>query len=143
MSAAEQVQELANKIKDSLTIDNSNGVISGPTIGEGEPTLYEKLLPENLTPDTVKAVKTYDTQFVAGTTRAVTELAKNAYANNADLNSASHTLGMFGKDTVTVTASRDGSVEVSVTNRAADTNSGQLKVAVKEFKAAMNEAKAD
>ncbi len=143
MSNAEQVRDLADKIKENLTFDNSNGVLTPAAVAEGEPTLYEKLLPESLTPATVKAVKTYDTQFVAGTTRAVHELARAAYDTNPELNSSSLTIGMFGKDTMTVTANRDGTTDVSVVNRAVDPSAGELKKAVREFKDAMATAKAE
>lgn len=143
MSNAEQVRAMADKIKENLSIDPSNGVITPAAPAEGEATLYEKLLPESITVEQVKAVNNYDTQFVAGTTRAVTELAREAYGTNPELNSSSATVGMFGKNNVTVTASRDGAVDVSVTNRAVNTGAGELKVAVKDFKAAMAEAKGD
>ena len=143
MSNAEQVRAMADKIKENLSIDASNGVITPAAPAEGEPALYEKLLPESITIDQVKAVKNFDTQFVAGTARAVTELAREAYTSNPELNSSSATVGMYGKDNVTITASRDGNVDVSVTNRAVNTGAGELKSAVKDFKAAMAEAKGE
>lgn len=128
----------------ALTIDNQTGAIAEkPDADKPELTLYEKTLPETLSMESVKAVKLHDTRFVAGSARALSELSNGAMAANKELVSATHTLAMFGKDSVTVTANRDGALDVTVTNRAVDPTAGELKKVFHDFKAAMKDALAD
>lgn len=142
MNNAEHVRVLADKIKAELVIDNGNGTFTASApAAEDAPSLYEANLPDGLTLDQVKAVNHYDTQFVAGATRAITEMAQTAFGVNTELNSATHTVGMYAKNSATVTANRDGTTDISVTTRVVDPSAGQLKAAVKDFKTAMVAAK--
>lgn len=143
MSSKDQLRALTDSILADLSIDSTTGAFSQVVDAEKpELTLYEKNLPAELPVETVKAVKVYDTRFVAASARACSELANGAMATNKDLASATHTLSMFGKDSLTVTANRDGALDVTVTNRAVDPTAGELKKVFHDFKAAMKEASA-
>lgn len=108
--------------------------------GNTEEDLHIKTAPEGITADSIKLHQTHDLNFVAGTARAVGRLAKERFSGDSSLESDTHTLGMSGKNSVTVTANKDGSMDISVTNRAADAGAGELKKAVREFKDAVQEA---
>lgn len=140
MSNKELVANLTTAIVAELSIDNANGdIVQRVDTDKPEVSLYEKNA-DTVTMEAIKAVKTYDTNFVAATARAATQLANGGFTANKDLASATVTLPMFHKDTVTVTANRDGALDVSVTNRAVDPSAGELKKVFHDFKAAMKEA---
>ena len=140
ITKTEEHRNLADAIKAELSIDSTNGVFSGGD--QPEKTLFEKLLPETLPIEQVKAVHTYENNFVAGTARALAELSNNVMGTNKELLSATHTLSMYGKNTVTVTANRSGDLDVSVTNRSVDPSHGELKKVFHDFRAAVKEAEA-
>lgn len=135
---AEQNRAMTDAIKANVSVEPTNGVFTGGQ-ETGADSMYEKLLPETLTIKQVEAVKHYDTQFVAATARAATELSNEAMGINPSLESATFTTHMYGKDTVTVTANRGGAVDVSVTNRAVDPSLGELKKVFHDFKETFKE----
>lgn len=140
---AEQKRAFTDGIKADLSLEASNGAITAAVNADKpEQSLYEKHLPEELTIELVKSVKEYDTNFVSATARAATELANEGFAANKELASATLTLAMFGKDSMTVTANRDGALDVTVTNRAVDPTAGELKKVFHDFKSALKEAQA-
>ena len=108
--------------------------------GNTEEDLHIKTAPEGITGDSIKLHQTHDINFVAGATRAVTRLAKENFTANDGLESETQTLGMSGKNSVTVTAERTGVVNVTVVNRAADAGAGELRKATEAFAEAMKEA---
>lgn len=144
MSQAEINRRVADHAKNVLSIDEETGNIAGGAELFNDPVF----LPEGTSAEDMaaadKLVKHRDTTFIAGVTRAVTEMAQEKFgAGETKYETVTGSFGMYGKDNMTVSAHRDGNVDLTVTNRAADTSVGQLKAAAKDFKAAMAAAKAE
>lgn len=136
MSKADIVRSIAEEYKKDITIDEGN-------IASGGDDVFTRTLPETLTIEHVKALDTHNTNVAAGFTRAITEMSQDRFKSNESLESLTHTVGTHGKNNMTVTANRDGNVDISILNTAANAGAGELKKAVKDFKAAMTEAQAE
>mgnify|MGYP003560679529 FL=1 len=135
----EEVLELSKKIESGLKIDKKTGV------GTEEEDLYEKLMPETVNMDMVKAVHDYNTTFIPAATHAFGQMAVKAMAGNKELEEANVEIKMGVKDSLSihVERSRDrvnhlgdgstvtnyGETKIDYTVRAGKGNGGQLKVA--------------
>lgn len=134
-SQAEQVKAMRDAILARATINNDTGAV---TIADGELGLYEGLIPEGLTADTIKAVHGFETNFIAAVAGAGVELATSAYKTNSDLTTVSFEVPMHGRDKVQIMADRSSGLNVAVVSHATNPKAGHLKSVFAEFNAAMD-----
>ena len=90
------VLEMSGKILECLKIDGRNGAITA------EENTFEKTLPEDLTMDIVNKVSDHNTTFVAAGVHAMGQMAIESMGQHKNLDSASGTIKMGGKDTLEV-----------------------------------------
>jgi hypothetical protein len=96
----DEVLQMAEKIEKGLKLDNKTGIASS------EDNLYESLLPEDLTIETVKAVSAHNSNFIAAGTYAFGNVAINAMAKHKDLEKASAEIKMAGRDVLNLNIDR-------------------------------------
>jgi hypothetical protein len=133
-----EVIELSNSLKASIKVDAKTGV------GTAEENIYDRHLPESLDKQVVKAVREYDSNFVAAATNAFGELSIEAMAANKSLNSTSVEMTSRLGPTVGISMERSKTYPVHIgeggdvtkhgvtrvtTTFSAGKNSGQLKIA--------------
>ena len=95
-----EVLEMSGKILECLKIDGRNGAITA------EDNTFEKTLPEDLTMDIVNKVSDHNTTFVSAGIHAMGRMAIDAMSQHKNLDSASGTINMGGKDTLAATIDR-------------------------------------
>lgn len=89
-----EVIELANKLQADMSIDNDTGA------GVENTDLYNKNLPETLTPEVVKEVSDYNTTFIAAGAYAFGQLSVSAMSDNKKLTETNIEIKMGDKDSV-------------------------------------------
>lgn len=89
-----EVIELAAKLQADMSIDNDTGT------GVENADLYNKNLPETLTPEVVKEVSDYNTTFVAAGAYAFGQLSISAMSDNKKLTETNIEIKMGDKDSV-------------------------------------------
>lgn len=134
-ASAEQNRRLTDHVKSVISLDKDTGVVGNTTDLYHDPAM----LAEGVTSDDLhaaqKVVKNHDTTFIAATSRAITEIARDAYGDDKfKADTVTGNFPMYQKDAVTISANRDGTADISVLNRAADPSVGQLKIALKEYR---------
>lgn len=87
-----EVLAMAEKIEKGLKLDHKTGIAAA------DDNLYESLLPEGLTVETVKAVGTHNSNFIAAGTYAFGSVAVQAMSKHKDLEKASGEIKMAGRD---------------------------------------------
>jgi hypothetical protein len=130
------VAELSEKLAQDIKIDATTGT---PTIAED---IYDKNLPEGLTPAVVKQLHEHNSVFAsAGVHRFGVEAVK-ALAENKTLDQVTGTVPFGHKDTLSITTSRsvttgtgekqrvDYGVTVGTITNKATHSAGQMKVAL-------------
>lgn len=96
----EEVLQMATRIETGLKLDAKTGIASA------EDNLYELLLPETLTLETVKAVGAHNSNFIAAGTYAFGNVAIKAMAKHKDLEKASAEIKMAGRDVLNLNIDR-------------------------------------
>ena len=82
------------KFRDLADAIKNNTVRDGAVITEKETNAsYNSHLPEGVTPDTVKAISKYNSQYLKASTLAVGELAAEAFLEDKNLQSVTATIG--------------------------------------------------
>jgi len=82
------------KFRDLADAIKNNTVRDGAVITEKEVNAsYNSHLPEGVTPDTVKAISKYNSQYLKASTLAVGELAAEAFLEDKSLQSVTATIG--------------------------------------------------
>lgn len=107
----EQVQAMADQIGAAIQIDTKAGTA---TVTEG---LYDKTLPDGLTPEVVKAVSDHNTTFVAAGTLAFGKASVEAMKGSKKLETLELDIPMGHKDNLGLHTSRN----VTVTAPGSDT----------------------
>lgn len=136
----EEILALAEKLEKSMSIDKKTGT------AEAVPSdVYYDSLPEGLTAETVDAVSTHNTNFIAAGAYAFGRLGVEAMKSSKSLDKASIEVKMAGKDTVGYTLDRKknftnpmaggetiesmGVISTTYSVKGAKSGSGQLKIA--------------
>ncbi len=101
-----KVMELSDKIYDGLTINKD---IIEP---KKDRDLYFEFVPDNLSKETVVAVKEYDENFVAASIHASGRFGIEAMQANSDVKIVTGKIPMYNKDYVGIVAERDRSFPV-------------------------------
>lgn len=91
-----QVVALSEKLMAAITIDNKTGETTV------QPDIYDQGLPEGVTPDVIKKISDYDTNFVAAGQHAVGNAAIKAIGENPELNKVSADIPMGYKNNLHV-----------------------------------------
>jgi hypothetical protein len=95
-----EVLAMVDKIESGIKLDHKTGIATA------DENLYESLLPEGLSPETVKAVSTHNSNFIAAGTYAFGNVAVKAMAKHKDLEKASAEIKMAGRDVLNLNIDR-------------------------------------
>lgn len=140
----EAKKELKDEVKTLAAALTKGITVKADGTTDVQKDLYTANLPEGLTEDTVKAVSTYNSTFVAAGAKAVGTLAVEAMAKHKAVDSVSASLSMTGRDHVDYTVHRQkeypnpaggdkivkkGVVDASLHVQGGVTKAGQLKIA--------------
>lgn len=98
---SENVLTMAKAIEKQLKLDTKTGIV------ESEDGIYEKMLPEELSIETVKAVGTHNANFIAAGSYAVGNIAVQAMAKHKSLDRVSGEIKMAGRDVMSVNVDRE------------------------------------
>lgn len=112
-----EIRATADLLKAEIALDKKSGIA---TVDAGT---YIKLLPPGLTKDIVEAVQAYNTQIVAAGALALGEMAIPVMKKDANLDRATLTIPMTGKDYIGVSFDRSRQVP----SRDADNNPNGTK----------------
>ena len=93
---------LSEKIRQSITVDSKTGVGSESERG----SIYRDNIPEGLDEETIAKVNDYDISFIEAGTDAFGRLSLAALEQNNELNRTTASLGMWGKNTLSVGVDR-------------------------------------
>ena len=139
----ESVLELSKAITKEITLDKTTG------IGMPAEGIYDKLLPEGITPAIVKSLATHNHDFSAAVVHAFADLSYKAMKENKKLAQTETSVVMNHKDVVHVTIAREkdvrvvssgetikvaGKISVSMDSHVGS-NSGQMSTVRKEAQA--------
>jgi hypothetical protein len=97
---SEVVLEMAKKIEEASSVDKNTGIV------QTEDNVYEKLLPEDLTIETVNAVTNHNANFIAAGSYAIGNMAVAAMSKKKDLDQVTGLVKMGGSDTLNVNVER-------------------------------------
>jgi len=93
---APHILQLADKIEQDMELDSKTGIGKE----SGDISLYDKYLPDSLTPAIVQEVKEYDATFVPASTLACGRMANKAAAEDPNFVAATFTMKGGHKDTI-------------------------------------------
>lgn len=87
---------MADTILAQLSADNNLGVVTSPD------NMYEKVLPEDLSIETVNRVSDHNTNFVAASTRAFGQMAQSMMTDNRKLDTVIGAFSMGANDNLSL-----------------------------------------
>lgn len=99
----QKYENLANKIKEGMKYDKENNVINEVE----EHSVYNKNLPEGVTPEVIKNITNYNSEFINAAHIAVGDMAADIFKQNKNIENTTANIGFFGpKDSISITANR-------------------------------------